>query len=76
MRKFYIKILAFVVLYLSIVCSFLVLSAQEKWRGLIEVATKSEDYVLEGYGTSEIIPFIERVQEQNDYTKLVIGDSV
>lgn len=76
MKKFYIKLFVFGGLYLGIVCSFLVLSAQEKWSGLIEVATKSEDYVLEGYGTSEIIPFIERVQEKNGYTKLVIGDSV
>ncbi len=76
MKKFYIKLFVFGGLYLGIVCSFLVLSAQEKWSGLIEVATKSEDYVFEGYGTSEIIPFIERVQEKNGYTKLVIGDSV
>ncbi len=76
MKKLYIKLLVFGGLYLSIVCAFLVLSAQEKWSGFIEIATKSEDYVLEGYGTSEIIPFIERVQEHNDYTKLVLGDSV
>lgn len=76
MRKFLNKLFIFGVLYVCVVCIFLVLSAQEKCSMVIAEITNSDDYAYEDFGANEIIPFIERVQEQNDYSKLIIGDSV
>lgn len=56
--------------------AFLVLSAQENLRMEIADLTGSGDYAYEDFGAKEIVPFVERVQEQNDCRKLIIGDSV
>ena len=76
MRKFYLKVIVFIGLYLTVVFAFLVLSAQEKWSMLIADATLSGEYAYEDFGAAEIVPYIRRVQEQGEHTKLVIGDSV
>ncbi len=76
MKKFIAKLSILGGLYLGMVCLFLVMSAQENWSTPIEVLTKSEEFAYGNFGAREIVPYIERVQEKNDYTKLVIGDSV
>lgn len=76
MKKFYLKAFVLGGLYMAIVFAFLVLSAQEKWSMLIADATLSGEYAYEDFGTAEIVPYIYRMQEPSDHTKLVIGDSV
>lgn len=76
MKKLYLKVVVFVGLYLAVVLAFLVLSAHEKWSMLIADVTLSKGYAYEDFGTAEIVPYIRRVQEQGNHTKLVIGDSV
>lgn len=76
MKKFFFKLFLFVGLFLIISGAFLVLSAQEHLRMKIADLTGSGDYAYEDFGAKEIVPFVERVQEQNDCSKLIIGDSV
>ncbi len=76
MKKFLIKLSVFGAIYLVIVCTFFLLSAQDKWSMAIADITKSGEYAYEDFGANEIMPYIERVQEQNTYSKLIIGDSV
>lgn len=76
MKKFYGKLFLFGIVWLSIICAFLWLSAQEKWSMLIAEFTGSEDFVYEDFGANEIMPYVERAQAESGHTKLVIGDSV
>lgn len=76
MKKFFLKILIFGVLYICIVGFFVLLSADERWKFSIAELTKSNEYIYENFGSNEIIPYIRRVQEKNEYTKLILGDSV
>lgn len=76
MKKFFLKLFLFVCLFLMISGAFLVLSAQENLRMKIADLTGSGDYAYEDFGAKEIVPFVERVQEKNDCSKLIIGDSV
>lgn len=76
MKKFWKKLFLFAVIYMGIMGVFLLLSADEKLRLPIAELTNSNEYTYEEFGPNEIIPYIERVQEQNGYTKLVLGDSV
>ncbi len=76
MKKFFLKILIFGGLNISVIGFFLLLSASEAWRLPIAELTQSKEYIYEDFGPGEIIPYIKRVQEKNSYTKLIIGDSV
>lgn len=76
MKKFFLKILIFGVLYIGVIGVFLLLSADERLKIPIAELTRSNEYVYEKFGPDEIVPYIERVQEQNGYTKLILGDSV
>ena len=76
MRKFWKKLFVFMVIYMAAIGVFILLSADEKLRLPIAELTNSNEYTYEEFGPNEIIPYIERVQEQNEYTKLVLGDSV
>ncbi len=76
MKKFFLKLFLFGVLYMSIAGTFLVASANEKLGMPIAELTHSKEYIYEDFGPNEIMPYIARVQEKNQYTKLVLGDSV
>lgn len=76
MRKFWGKLLIFGIVYVSIIGGFMLMSASDRWRAPIAELTRSKEYTYENFGPNEIIPYIERVQEKNGYTKLILGDSV
>lgn len=76
MKKFFLKILVFGVIYIGVLGGFLFLSANERFKIPIAELTQSSEYIYDNFGPNEIIPYIERVQEQNGYTKLILGDSV
>ena len=71
------KILLFLLLLCGLCILTLLASAKEPMKGLLAELTRSTDYGA-GYnqGASEIIPTIEKVQKEDAYTKLLIGDSV
>lgn len=76
MKKLFMKLIIFGGLNFCVILLFLLISASEKFRMPITELTQSKEYVYENFGANEIIPYIERVQEKNSYTKLIIGDSV
>lgn len=77
MKKFCVKMVLFLLLLGVSVTGLLVLSAREPFRSVVATITKSTQYG-QGYneGPSEIIPYINKVQQQDGYTKLILGDSV
>lgn len=76
MRVFLRKLVVFLFLAFLLVVGFLILSSTEMWRIPIARLTKSSEYAEGNVGAREIIPYIEKVQEKNSCTKLIIGDSV
>lgn len=76
MKKLFYKLLLFASINICIIVCFLIVSASEEWRMPIAELTQSKEYIYENFGPNEIIPYIERVQEKNSFTKLIIGDSV
>ena len=76
MKKFYTKLIVFVVVLLVLFLGFEYLSVSEDYRMFIAKITRSEEYITENTGADEIKPYIAKVQEKNEYTKLIIGDSV
>lgn len=76
MKKFICKLVIFFCLDIVLLSGFLILSAKDRWRMPIARLTKSEEYFKGNVGAGEIIPYIEKVQEKNSYTKLILGDSV
>lgn len=50
------------------------LSSMDPFSYPIAVITDSTDYI--GNGSGEVVPRMELVREQNNYTKLILGDSV
>lgn len=76
MRSFLQKLAVFLFLAFLLITGFLVISSIEMWRIPIARLTKSSEYAEGNVGAREIIPYIEKVQEKNAYTKLIIGDSV
>lgn len=76
MRSFLQKLAVFLFLAFLLITGFLVISSMEMWRIPIARLTKSSEYAEGNVGAREIIPYIEKVQEKNACTKLIIGDSV
>lgn len=76
MKKFFLKLFIFGVLYIDVLGIFLLMSASDRWRIPIADFFQVREYTYENFGSNEIIPYIERVREQNGYTKLILGDSV
>lgn len=76
MKTFALKLVIFICLFATTLTGFFILSSREKWRIPIAKLTKSEEYAEGNVGAREIIPYIQKVQEENTYTKLIIGDSV
>lgn len=76
MKKFYCKAFLFLILLVATFIGIEALSISEAYRFSIARFTNSEEYIRVNTGSDEIKPYIEKVQENNDYTKLIIGDSV
>lgn len=76
MKRFYLKAVLFLVLFTAAVIGLEALSIHEEYRMFIARLTDSEEYITENTGSDEIKPYIAKVQEENAFTKLVIGDSV
>lgn len=72
MKKFYTKL----ALYSIILCFFVFLSTIEMFRFAFAKLTLCEEFVTAKNGPDEIGPYIDKVRENNNYTKLIIGDSV
>ena len=52
------------------------LTISEDYRYFMARVTDSEEFITVNTGSDEIKPYIAKVQEQNGYTKLIVGDSV
>lgn len=49
---------------------------QEPWKTKIAELTNSYEYISVNVGSSQITPFIEKVQEEDNSSILIVGDSV
>lgn len=76
MKKFGIKLTLFTIIEGLLVLICLCFSAYEPFKTTFARITDSEIYGGANNGTREIIPYIEKVQTPNGYTKLIVGDSV
>ena len=76
LKKFYLKMIIFVFITVLLFLWFEYLSIADEYRHFMACITDSEEYITVNTGADEIKPYIEKVQEQNGYTKLIIGDSV
>lgn len=76
MKKFVIKVCVFIIVFLSIVIGLDYLSMTEQYRMPLAKLTNSEDYISVNVGPDEIKPYIKKAGETNEYTQLIIGDSV
>lgn len=76
MKRFGFKLTVFLGISIIPIVLFLWISAQDAYRDFIAYITESEEYGSGNVGSREIVPFIEKVQENNGYTKLIIGDSL
>lgn len=76
MKSFYKKITIFTFLLISICIGLDYMSMNDPWRMILARITNSEELISLNTGTDEIIPYIEKVQLQDNTTTLIIGDSV
>lgn len=76
MKKFIVKLMVFVLLFLLFIIGLDYLSTTERYRMPLARLTNSEEYISVNVGSDEIKPYIEKVKENNGYTQLIIGDSV
>ncbi len=76
MRRFCIKLVLFVIILVPAVALFAFLSTTDSFRTPIAELTHSDDYITINNGPDEIGPYIDKAREHNNYTKLIIGDSV
>lgn len=74
MKRYCLKGLLFIIIVCVLAGTAFLLSAKEPFRTILMYATNSEEYDNEP--SEEIIPYIREVQENSDYTKLIVGDSV
>lgn len=76
MRSFYRKVILFVVIF-GVICILADhMSSRDPWRRVIARYTDSEEFISVNVGPSEIKPYIEKVQTEDDTTRLILGDSV
>ncbi len=76
MKHFYKKTAIFLLILVFVIVIVDWLSMTSEFRVAIAKLTGSEEYLTENNGSDEIIPYIERVRTKDQYTKLIIGDSV
>lgn len=74
MKKFCLKLFAFIVVMGILLAGILLLSAHEPFRSALMTVANAEDYGEDT--TGEIMPYIETVSSLSEYDKLIIGDSV
>lgn len=76
MKKFYSRIVIACLAILFVVLCFDYMSMKEPWRQIIAKWTNSEEYITVNVGSSEIIPYIEELQENDGSNVVILGDSV
>lgn len=76
MKKLLLKFTIISVFVAGLVLLLEYLSINESTREMTAKLTNSSDFLSEGSGTSDIVPMIESVREDDDTTVLVIGDSI
>lgn len=76
MKKFYLKALSFAGILLTAFILLEYLSLNEHTRFFIAGLTNSTGYITGDIGTNEIIPVIQKVQQEDDTKMLILGDSV
>lgn len=76
MKKFYGKVLFFILLLVIGVIGIEYASMQDSSRQFIAKVTNSEQYITGNVGSDEIKPYIFEAQKNSSYTKLIVGDSV
>lgn len=74
MKRYCLKGLLLIIIVCVLAGTAFLLSAKEPFRTILMYATNSEEYDNEP--SEEIISYIREVQENSDYTKLIVGDSV
>ena len=65
-------------LLLFVICLVIAdyLSTKDEWRYFFADITDSKAYIEGNVGSDEIIPYIRKVQEQDETRELILGDSV
>lgn len=76
MKSFYRKFILYIALLLLSVVFFFLLSTTDTFRLPIAKLTDSGDYITINNGPDEICPYIDKARDGNNYTKLILGDSV
>lgn len=76
MKLFTQKICAFAILLITVCIGLDYLSMIDPWRMIFAKITNSEELISVNTGADEIIPFIEKVQSQDNTSTLIIGDSI
>ena len=76
MKKLLAKFTILISFIFALVLLLEFLSMNDSTKMVVAELTNSSDYLSEGSGTSDIIPMIESVRENDDTTVLVIGDSI
>lgn len=76
MKKFYLKMILFIAIIATILGACEYLSVREPFRTWIAEWTDSESFITGNVGSDEIKPYIAKVQNPDNTTKLILGDSV
>lgn len=74
MKKFWIRLATFTIIFIICFLGYDFLSSKTVARQSIAFQTGSESYI--GAGTEDIVHYIEQIKNQNNSTKLIVGDSV
>lgn len=74
MKKYCLKLLIFIVIFVGLLAGILFLSAKEPFRSILMTMTNASEYGREP--TEEIMPYIDEAGRSSEYTKLITGDSV
>ena len=76
MKLFIKKTILFILILVAVLVLLDVLSMFEPTRTLLAELTDSKAYISLNVGADEIKPYIKKVQEHDETTKLILGDSV
>lgn len=70
------KGIIFLLLFISCLVAAEYLSIKDEWRYFFAEITDSKAYIEGNVGSDEIIPYIRKVQKQDETRELILGDSV
>lgn len=76
MKRLLINGVSFTLLMVAIIIVLDCLSMREDVGTILAKWTNSEEYITTNTGTGEICPYIEKARQNDNTTKLIIGDSV